>query len=276
MFLRISLFFLLLVQGCAPVHIKEEKEPSYFIVFLVNARQLDSSSLNSFFKTLAKHPSDGSKNGDVGHAWIYLQGDHILEGGHSGERGTCQPGYMEGVCDNIALGAKDPVAYLWSPQCDGYFQWGNGGHRPTFAAKVDLTKEQYDQILAFIENYPFQEYSITKNQCCSFLKQIAALINIQLEDQASLFIDPWVFFEGKYNKMWENPCYSTLVFSSPDVLEQSLKTLVNEGRAENVLSWYRRTHRRCWGCLLKETKENLVLFPERSCRLKFFLIYNSN
>ena len=59
-----------------------------FIIFAVDARKLDYSDCSRLLKTMAKHPSDGSKNSDVGHAWIYLkQGDSILQGGHSAERG---------------------------------------------------------------------------------------------------------------------------------------------------------------------------------------------
>ena len=53
-------------------------EEEYFVVFLVNARGLDYTDTLKFLKTVAKHPRDGSKNGDVGHAWVYLKGDEIL------------------------------------------------------------------------------------------------------------------------------------------------------------------------------------------------------
>lgn len=78
----ISLFFLLTAALVA------SEDP--YIVFLVNARQLDYSSFRSVLRTIAKHPSDWSKNGDVGHAWIYLKGDEVIEGGHSGELGLDQ------------------------------------------------------------------------------------------------------------------------------------------------------------------------------------------
>jgi hypothetical protein len=225
--LRVSLLLLLLLFTGQTLF----AEP-YFIVFLVSARKLDTTSLPKFYHTLAKHPN-------VGHAWIYLQGDGILEGGHSGERGIDQPRYADGVMDHLEWGVKNPVRYLWSSQVDGFFQAGNGGHKPTFAAKVDLTKQQYEQILAFIKSYPFQEYSLTKNQCCTFLKQMGAIIGLDLEVEAFLKIDQWVILDGRRYQMWEDPCYSTLVFSSPDVLEASLKRLVKEGKAQSALGWYR-------------------------------------
>lgn len=225
--LRLSLFILLLFAGQNLV------AEQYFIVFLVNARKLDTSSLPRFYHTLVKYPN-------VGHAWIYLQGDNVLEGGHSGERGVDQPRYADGVMDHLEWGVKNPVRYLWCSQCDGFFQGGNGGHKPTFAAKVDINKQQYELIKNFIKSYPFQEYSITKNQCCTFLQQIGALIGIELDVEARLTIDQWIILDGRRYQMWEDPRYSTLVFSSPEVLEGSLKRLVREGKAQDVIGWYRK------------------------------------
>lgn len=243
------------------------KESPYFIVFLVNARHLDYGNCQSFLRTLAKHPSDGSKNGDVGHAWIFLKGNNeYLEGGFSGELGIWQPRYWDGVFDNVAYGAKDPVCYLWCSQSDGFFQKGNGGHLPTFAAKVPLTKQQYEKILDFIHQYPYSEYSIIGKQCSSYVKEIAQLIGIELEDLVTLKIPQWIYFDGEYWKMWENPCYQELTFSSPDRLERSLVELVNKNKAEFALDWYFKTHHRCFKCIRKRCCENVTKFPERLWR----------
>lgn len=278
------LFLLLVLVACSPVpksaayrefysHLQNvpaqpywHDEP-YYIVFLVNARHLDYSNCQGFLRTLAKHPSDGTKTGDVGHAWIFLKSKEcFLEGGFSGEIGEWQPRYWEGVLENLLLGGDDPVSYLWCPQCDGFFQSGNGGHQPTFAAKVNITKDQYDKILAFIQSYPFSEYSITGRQCSSFVREVGELIGIDLEDTVTLKIDQYVFFEARYWKMWSNPCYSELTFSSPDQLERSLMKLVSEGKAENALGWYKRTHKTCYGCEWKRMQETVTLLPMRLLR----------
>lgn len=219
----ISLFLLLTATLVA------SKEP--YVVFLVNARKLDYSSFKSLLKTIAKHPSDWSKNGDVGHAWIYLEGDEVIEGGHSGELGIDQPRYMDGVLDNIALGSKNPISYLWCSQCDGFFQKGNGGHRPTTAAKLILNPAQYEAIQRFIQNYPYQNYSLTSHQCCTFVQQIAALADIHLEDKVTVQIHP---------TLWEDPAYASLTFASPDRLEVSLRDQIKKGTMKDVLRWYRR------------------------------------
>lgn len=233
-------------------------------MLLVNARQLDYSNASTCLKTTAKHPSDGSKNGDVGHAWIVLKGpEGEIEGGQSGETGCYQPKYLEGVIDNIALGSDNPASYLFCSQCDGFFQQGNGGHRPTFAAKIAITPAQHDAIFHLIETYPYQEYSLTSHQCTTFVKEAAALAGLQLEDQVLIPLPQYLKLDGKAHLFWTDPCYATLPCGSPDRLEQSLKELVRTHQAENVTLWYLRTHR----IQKKESRlETLQRFPERLIR----------
>lgn len=257
-------------------HYRTFQETPYYLVILVNARHLDYTNCRCLLKTLAKHPSDGSKNGDVGHAWILLKGikdgESIeIEGGHSGELGIWQPRYMEGVLENISLGSEDPVRYLFCSQTDGFFQSGNGGHEPSIAVKIDLTPEQFESIYVYIATYDFQEYSITKKQCCSFVNEISAFAGISFEDQQTLYIDQWADIDGQWVKMWTNPCYNELRFGSPDVLEKSLLQCLEQGAGENALPWYQRTHKICLKRSMKRFCNDAVRFPERlnRCLLLF-------
>lgn len=251
-------------SNCEPM-----QETSYFLVVLVEARHLDYSCPRSFFKTLAKHPSDGSKNGDVGHAWIYLQGNLnnelvCLEGGHSGELGFIQPRYMEGVFLNYEYGQDNPISYLWECQRDGFFQSGSGRHYPTFAAKVDLTEDQFQRILRFAESYDYSEYAITGNQCSSFAAQAAAFAGLNLDCEITMAVDPCLYIGGRKIGLWEDPVYSEITFSSPDILERSLMQAVVERRAEYALPWYRQTHPR----RRQKNIQDLLRFPERYLRFK--------
>lgn len=235
----------------------------YYIVFLVNARHLDYSSSHTFLKTIAKHPFDGSMNGDVGHAWIYLKGETILEGGHSGELGIDQPKYWEGVVENIELGSENPIAYLFAPLCDGYFQSGNGGHKPTYAVKVSLTKEEHEMIVDWITHYDFREYALQGAQCASFVTKIAALIGIDLEDQVSVPIDSSIKLAGQVYTLWKDPKYSKICFSSPDCLEKSLMKLVVEGSGEYALGWYQRAYPTSAIQRISECLDSTVRLKER-------------
>lgn len=263
------------------------KESDYFLIVLVDARHLDYTNNRSFFKTIAKHPSDGSKNGDVGHAWIYLQGKdsagrkRVIEGGHSGERGMIQAKYFDGIMNYIDFGyanptpwqkqgyryEPNPIKYLWETQHDGFFEKGCGRHHPTFAAKVDLTREQFEEILSFINPlyYPYKFYSLTDWQCTSFVCAVASLAGWDLDSLATLPIESRCTVEGECLRFWDDPCYSSITFSSPDILERSLMRSVASGRAEYALNWY-----------LKKTKRFGIHRLHRSLFDLFSLPFKSN
>lgn len=245
------------------------EETSYFLVILVEARHLDYSTPQNFLKTLAKHPSDGSKNCDVGHAWIYLQGiidgeSVYIEGGHSGELGHYQPRYIEGVFTRYENELPDPISYLWETQKDGFFQQGSGKHKPTFAAKIDLTAEQFNYILRYIESYDFSEYAITGNQCSSFATQVAAFGGLDLECEVTMPIEQYVRIGNQSVCLWNDSAYSEITFPSPDRLERSLMEAVQHGRAQYALSWYKKRH----PCKNKFDLDMIKSFPSRYMRYR--------
>ena len=270
-----------------PTCVESMQETSSFLVILVEARHLDYSDTCTLLRTLAKHPSDGSKNGDVGHAWIYVRGYRQgqcveVEGGHSGELGLTQARYLEGVINLMECGYSfpscttsacyryepNPIKYLWEPQRDGYFQRGSGEHAPTFAVKINLTDVQFERIYAFIcGEYDFSYYSLTDNQCTSFVTQIAAQADIELEHEMTIKIDPIVSMHGGNLRFWEDPRYQYLTFSSPDILERSMMEAVKEGKAEDALKWYKKRHRPCFKRRMQRRWDTMVKAPARLRRL---------
>jgi hypothetical protein len=164
----------------------------------------------------------------------------VIEGGHSGELGLASPKYFEGVMDLVDAQDPNPIRYLWCIQPDGYFEEGPGSHRPTYAAKFSLTPGQYCAIREYIDQAAFREYAITGRQCASFAAQAAALAGIRLDYEASLAIPKRICFGGRRMTLWSDPAYSRITFGSPDILEQSLKAAVEEGRAQAAKNWYER------------------------------------
>lgn len=235
----------------------------YFLVILVDARHLDYTQGSKFFQSVAKHPSDGSKNGDVGHAWIYLQGEYkgqiiAIEGGHSGERESYPAHYFDGIMNYNDFGyanptqeeqldpgfEPNPIKYLWSEREDGFFQKGSGGHRPTFAAKVSLTQKQFEEILYFIHpmNYCYKNYALTGQQCSSFVTQVAAIAGLYLPSTISMKIEPKVYYGRRSIRLWSDPAFSEISIATPDVIEKSLMDKVESGQAEEALTWYLKTN----------------------------------
>jgi hypothetical protein len=260
-------------------------EGQYFLVLLVDARHLDYMDNRALLRTVAKHPSDGSKNGDVGHAWIYLQGmvdgyPVYIEGGHSGEQGAFKPKYFEGVMNYIDYGISDPrllsdgnssfepnpIKYLWEPLDDGFFQQGSGNHQPTYAARIELTHCQFQRIYDFINQYPYDNYALVGNQCSSFVAQVAALAGLDLDCEITIPIQSKVFTGGRWLYLWTDADYAELTIASPDILEQSLKQVVAEKKATNALKWYRKTHRLSWKAKISKMVDAIARFPERYAR----------
>lgn len=239
---------------------KDMEEEDYFLVILVEACHLDYTDTWKFFESIAVHPFTGSRRGDLGHAWIYLQGKlksgetFILEGGHSGEYEDFPAKYFDGIMNYHDWGyanptceqknrrryEPNPIKYLWTIRKDGFFQKGSGGHDPTFAAKIPLTSQQFEKILSFIRpsRYPYMNYGLMGPQCCTFAAQVASLVGLSLQTKMTMKIDPAVYYRRSLIRLWEDPRYSVLTFSTPDILEKSLIEAVRNGEAQYALDWY--------------------------------------
>ena len=238
-------------------------ESDYYIVFLVAARHLDYHDNVELFKTIARYESS-FKKGEVGHSWVYLKGIRdgktvTIEGGHSARLGKRQPRFYDGVMNYIQYGyanptdsqknnpryEPNPIRYLWAELDVGLFQKGSGGLVPTYAAKVDLSREQFDKIISFVDQkkYPYQRFSLVGNQCSSFLARIAAMVGFPLEHAVTIQLESVLKVGIREYRLWTDPRYSTITFSSPDVIERSLMKAVAEERAEYARTWYLNKHR---------------------------------
>lgn len=230
------------------------KESPFFLVLCTDAPHFNYEDGSRFVQSWRKHPQGARKDGTVGHAWIllggFLDGKRVyIEGGHSGERGVHNLTYMEGVDALARQGDPNPIRYLFEPLNDGYFEKGPGTHLPTFAAKVDLTQEQFLSIVSFINprRYPYKTYSLTGRQCASFVVQVAGLAGISIESEVTLNLPATFCFRGESVILYRDERFSKITFSSPDMIEQELIRLVKERKAECALDWYffnslERTH----------------------------------
>ncbi len=194
--------------------VKKESCPHLY----VDAKGLDYSSTESFIRSMSLN------DGEVGHAWLTLRfKDKVITGGHSGERGITQLRYCDAIQNNLDTGCQNPIQCLWEPQKDGFFQAGSGGHKATYSLKIPLTDATAKKIIKFIQNYPFMEYSLTGNQCTAFCVQAAAIAGVYLEDRVTLPLSQYVRLKGKRYKLWSDPTFREISFSSPDILQESMK-----------------------------------------------------
>lgn len=225
----------------------------YFLIIYVDAPHLDYTDNYSFLHTVACHPRDGSTRRDFGHVWIYLQGvvddnQLVFYGGHSGEKGIIQAKYFDGIMNYIDYGyanptpeqmqspryEPNPARYLWETQNDGFFEHGSGNHTASFAAKIDLSKKQFQRILDFIQHYDYTHYALTGNQCSTFAAQIASLAGLNLACEITIPLNRELFLKGERIRFWTDPCYSMLTIASPDMIERSLMQAVRDGKAQAI------------------------------------------
>lgn len=268
---------------------KEIQEPDYYVVFLVKARHFDYENSSTLLTTMVKTPTDGYKDGSVGHAWILLHGIEegqsvVTEGGHSGELGVVQPKYAEGVMNYLQYGYLDPtkeqmrcpryepnpIKYLWAVQKDGHFET-HIHHQPTFAAMVPLTEQQYYRVKEFIDpkNYPYHEYAITRNQCSNFVAKVGVLIDFPIEHEITFPVEQRMCFMGRTVQVWKDPIYSEITLSAPDVVEKSLLQSVRSGEAIYALDWYFAKYPKRKEHPITRHFEDFCRLPDRVHRLIF-------
>ena len=215
----------------------------YFLVLLVDAKHLDYSDAKTLLSTVSKHP-DGSRERDVGHAWIILCGIKdgkrvCIEGGHSGELGISHPRYLEGLF--LHRNDPNPVRYLFTALPDGYFEKGPGRHKPTFAVRVEINQKTFLKIYELMqpERYPFSEYSLTESQCTTFVVKMASLAGLELDHEVTIPVPPAMELEGQKITLWQDSRYQKLTVSTPDILEKSLLQATHAGKARVACRWYR-------------------------------------
>ena len=250
----------LLCLGQSPEVIK-----SPYIVFLVDARGLDYSSTPKLLQSIAKHPSDGSKNGDVGHAWIYLSGRAItFEGGHSAERDPSCPGYFASILDAQEKKEKNPLVHLYDQRKDGYFERGAGGHKPTLAAYLELTEEEFSLILKEIEKTDFSNYCLANLQCTSFVRRIAHLLNHDLNTFTEVSFSNSLKTPFGDLLLWSDENHATITLETPEALEKSLKNCIEQGQMQDFTKIYHRSFyqkkRTPLSTFLLQTKERIIRY----------------
>jgi len=227
----------------------------FFLVLLVDARHFDYRDGLALFHSI--HIQRDGKC-DVGHAWIVLGGvqegrERVWEGGHTGEFGLIEPRYLEGVLwlsegrtlrmhDGRLFSGSDPnpVRFLHTYLSDGMWQQGSGGHTPSYAVGMDIDEPTFGAIYAYVMGgaYDFSKYSLTSNQCVTFVAKIAALACCPLAHEVTVTLPKSCSIEGRERILWEDPRYGSITFSTPDVLEASMKEAVQGGRMASALDWY--------------------------------------
>lgn len=197
----------------------------YLAVF-VNARQLNYTDGQHFVRSMESCP-------DFGHAWLYMRrGREVVYGGHSGELGRAEPRYFDGVMLGIVRGDPNPARYFHKDLSDGFFQYGSGGHEPTYAIQIDLSHKQWDEVLSYIDQYDFGRYSLSRHQCVDFVTGALSRVGVEIKPRTELTINREITVYGETYTLWNDPGYAHISFSAPELLEEEMRQAVTNGQAQ--------------------------------------------
>jgi hypothetical protein len=162
-----------------------------------------------------------------------------MEYGLNGNFGREKPKYGEGVNQKFRNGDPNPISYLWETMSDGQIEIGNGDRTPTFAWRMPITQRRHQLIYEHVMHWKFDQIGVQSNNCVDMVTEAAELAGINLIHRIRLTFPPKLKILWRTLLVWTDPQYSTLEFSTPDILEVDLRHLARFGIGHDVTEWYR-------------------------------------
>jgi len=207
-------------------------DDGYFLYVLTEAANWDFSEASSLLLSIWLRP--------WAHAWIILESPrNRLEGGHTGDFGLERPRYHEGVRQRDRDGDPNPIAYLWQTMSDGQFQKGKPNRPPTFVWRMPITRRRYQLIYEFVVQRKYDQFGVRSNNCTDMVVEAAALAGINLSHRIRLSLPRETKVWGRTRRVWTDPQFRILEFSTPEVLEPDLRHLAQMGIGSDATEWYR-------------------------------------
>lgn len=206
-------------------------DEGYYLYILSEAANWDFSKASSLVFSIWRRP--------WAHSWIILETPQDrLEFGHTGDFGLDTLRYHKGVIQRGRDGDPNPIAYLWQTMSDGQFQIGKPNRPPTFVWRMPITLRRYKLIHEYVQQRKYDQFGIRSNNCTDMVAEAAALAGINLLHRIRLTLPPETQFLGRTLRVWTDPSYRLLEFSTPEVLEEDLRQLAKIGIGSDVTEWY--------------------------------------
>jgi hypothetical protein len=206
-------------------------DEGYYLYILNESANWDHSSPKSILFSIWQRP--------WAHSWLMLDSPaDRLECGHTGDFGLTRPRYHEGVFQRIRDGHTDPIAYLWEMMSDGQFQIGKPNRPPTFVWRMPITQRRYQLIHEYIMQRKYDRFGARSNNCTDMVVETAALAGINLVYRIRLTLPQESYVWGRKRRVWTDPRYRILDYSTPEVLDADLRHLARIGIGSDVTKWY--------------------------------------
>jgi len=206
-------------------------DEGYYLYILNEAVHWDYSSPASFLFSLWQRP--------WAHSWLILESPQDrLEFGHTGDLGQAKQRYHVGVMQRIRHRDPNPIAYMWQTMSDGQLQIGKPDRPPTFVWRMPMTRRRHQLIYDYVMHRKYDQFGVRSNNCTDLVIETAALAGIHLMHRIRLTWPPEAKFLGRTRRVWTDPQYRILEFSSPDVLEADLRQIARSGIGSDVTECY--------------------------------------
>jgi hypothetical protein len=206
-------------------------DEGYYLYILTGSASWDFSEATSLLHSIWLRP--------WGHSWIVLESpQNRLECGHTGDFGREKPRYHEGVLQRMRDEDPNPIAYLWGTMSDGEFEIDKPYRAPTFVWRTPITQRKYQLIYEYVMQRNYIQFDLRTGNCTDMVVEAAALAGINLSHRIRLTLPPEVKFFGRPHRVWTDPKYRILEFSTPEVLEVDLRQLAQIGIGSDVTEWY--------------------------------------
>jgi len=206
-------------------------DEGYYLYILNEHANWDYSTAASLVFTIWMRPR--------AHSWLILESPkERLEFGHTGDLGITKPRYHEGVFQKIKEGDPNPIGYLWQTKTDGQFQIGKPKRPPKFVWRMPITRRHYQLILEYVMQRKYDQFDLRNNNCTNFVAEAAALAGINLIHRIHLTLPQETKVLGRMRRVWTDPRYRILEYSTPEVLDADLRQLARLGIGSDVTEWY--------------------------------------
>jgi hypothetical protein len=206
-------------------------DEGYYLYLLNESARWDYSSTKLLLFSIWQRP--------WGHSWLILESPQDrLECGHTGDLGENTPRYHDSVFQHIQQGHPDPISYLWQTRSDGQFQIGKPNRPPTFVWRMPITHLKYQLIHDYVMGREYGQFGLRSNNCTDMAIATALLAGINLAHRIRLTGPPETKILGRKRRVWTNPQYRILDYSTPDVLETDLRQLTQLGIGSDVTELY--------------------------------------
>jgi hypothetical protein len=93
-------------------------------------------------------------------------------------------------------------------------------------------------IYEYVMQRKYDQFGLRSNNCTDMVIETAALAGINLIHRMRLTLPPETKILGRTLRVWTDPQYRILEYSSPDVLDADLRQLARLGIGSDATAWY--------------------------------------